>query len=144
MNGTTNELDQLGKTVARAGGISDDEVERISSSPFLHTRVRARIDAEQRRRAELGSGWLVMLLVASRAIVALVLVTVAAASAFWITRSSAASNSAAESSRPDDVNRVVIGGTCALSSTEQCAISTEEVLATMFADRGNDGGKEDK
>lgn len=141
MNGTTNELDQLAKAVTRAGGISDDEAERIGSSPFLHTRVRARIEAEQRNRAAPGSGWLATLLVASRAIVALLLVTLAAASAFWITKSNAAKGNAPENSRGDDISRVIVGGTCALSSTEQCAISTEEVLATMFAE---DGGKGDK
>jgi hypothetical protein len=157
MNGTTDELDQLAKAVTRAGGISDDEAERISSSPFLHTRVRARIEAEQRKRVAQGSGWFATLLVASRAIVALLLVTIAAAGAFWTTTSRTGDNaalklsSALEPSRTDDINRVVVGGTCALSSTELCAISTEEVLATMFApkrgneDRGNgDGGKENK
>ncbi len=147
MNGRSNEhLDQLAKTIASAGGIADDEAERIASSPFLHTRVRAGIEAERRKRGAQGSGWLATLLVASRAILALLLVTLAAASAFWITKSRAANGNAPENARADDINRVIVGGTCALSSTEQCAISTEEVLATMFAeDRGNrDGGKGDK
>ena len=161
MNGTSNDLDQLAKAVTRAGGISDDEAERIGSSPFLHTRVRARIVAEQQKRAGQGSGWLATLFVASRAIVTLLVVTIAAAGAFWTTTSRAGDNAALKlsnalepsraPSRPDDINRVVVGGTCALSSTEQCAISTEEVLATMFApergneDRGNgDRGKGDK
>ena len=147
MNRTTNELDELAKAVARSGGIGDDEAERIGSSPFLHTRIRARIEAEQQERTRQGSGWLATVLVASRAVLALLLVTVAAASAFWITRTSRAADTLAPmTSKVDDINRVVIGGTCALSSTEQCAISTEEVLATMFAeDRGNgDRGKEEK
>ena len=147
MNGTTDELDQLANAIARSGGISEAEAERIGSSPFLHTRVRARIEAEQRERAEQGSGWLATLFVASRAIVALILVTIAAASAFWITSSSsAADNIAPVISKADDLNRVVIGGTCALSSTDKCAISTEEVLATMFApERGNEErGNEDR
>lgn len=146
MNGTSNELDQLAKAVARSGGISDDEAERIGSSPFLHTRIRARIEAEQRQRAEQGSGRLATLLVAWRAIFALVLVTIATAAAFWTSTSKASDKNssklvASEISRATDINRVVIGGTCALSSTEQCAISTEEVLATMF---GQDRGKEDR
>lgn len=141
MTGTTNELDQLAKAVTRAGGVSGDEAERISSSPFLHTRVRARIEAEQRRRVAQGSGWVATLLVASRAILALLLVTIAAASAFWITKSSAANRNAPENSRANDINRVAVGGACALSSTEQCAISTEEVLATMFAEEGGKGDK---
>jgi hypothetical protein len=152
MNGTSNEhLDQLAKAATRAGGISGDEAEQIGSSPFLHTRLRARIAAEQQKRAGQGSGWLATLFVASRAIVALLLVTIAAASAFWATRSNAAAGKAPEVSRADDINRIVVGGACALSSTEQCAISTEEVLATMFTpghgneERGNgDRGKGDK
>lgn len=142
MNGTTNELDQLAKAVARSGGIGDDEAERIASSPFLHTRIRAHIEAGQQERAQQGSGWLATLFVASRAVLALLLVTIAAASAFWITRTSRPADTIAPViSKADDLNRVVIGGTCALSSTEQCAISTEEVLATMFAE---DRGKEEK
>lgn len=147
MNDATNELDQLAEAVARSGGIGDYEAERIASSPFLHTRIRARIEAEQRERAQRGNGWLATLFVASRAVLALLLVTIVAASAFWITRTSRAVDTIAPViSKADDLNRVVIGGTCALSSTEQCAISTEEVLATMFAeDRGNgDRGKEEK
>ncbi len=142
MSDTTNELDQLAKAVARSGGIGDDEAERIASSPFLHTRIRARIEAEQRERAQQGSGWLATLFVASRAVLALLLVTIGAASAFWITKTSRAADTIAPViSKADDLNRVVIGGTCALSSTDKCAISTEEVLATMFAD---DGRKEEK
>jgi hypothetical protein len=142
MNGTTNELDQLAKGVARSGGIGDEEAERIGSSPFLHTRIRARIEAEQRQRAEQGSGWLATVLVSSRAVLALLLVTIAAASAFWITRTSRAADTLAPViSKADNLNRAVIGGTCALSSTDKCAISTEEVLATMFADEGR---KEEK
>ncbi|HXU39023.1 MAG TPA: hypothetical protein VN937_21895 [Blastocatellia bacterium] len=147
MNDTTNELDQLAKTVALSGGIGDDEAERIASSPFLHTRIRARIEAEQRERSQRGNGWLATLFVASRAVMALLLVTIGSASAFWITRTSRPADTIAPViSKANDLNRVVIGGTCALSSTEQCAISTEEVLATMFAeDRGNgDRGKEEK
>ncbi len=48
MDQTPNEsFDQLTKIVARAGGISDDQAERIGSSPFLHARLRAGIDVER-------------------------------------------------------------------------------------------------
>ena len=141
MQGTGNErLDGLAKTLIRTGGLSEDDVDRISSSPFLHTRLRARIEAEERDRAGQGSGWLATLMVASRAIAVLVLVTIAAATAFWASKSNAAGNPPSNT-KVDDVTLVVAGGTCALSSTEQCAISTEEVLATMFADQNR---KEEK
>lgn len=147
MKRTTNDLDQLAKAVARSGGIGDDEAERIAASPFLHTRIRARIEAQQSERAQRGNGWLATMFVASRAVLALLLVTIAAVSAFWIRSTSRPANSIAPViSKADDLNRVVIGGTCALSSTEQCAISTEEVLATMFAEdrESGDRGKEEK
>jgi hypothetical protein len=140
MDQTPNEpLDKLTKIVARAGGISDVEAERIGSSPFLHARLRAGIKAEWRRRAERGSGWLATLLVASRAIAVLVVVTLAAVLTFWFSRASASVgvpplNASAEK----DIARVVTGGTCALSTTEECAISTEEVLATLFAEKGGE------
>src|SRR5437867_4359130 len=133
-------LDRLTRIVARAGGISDEEAEKISSAPFLHASLRARIESERTSRAEQGSGWFATLLVASRAIAVLFLVTIVTALAFWFSRANppvpAASNATV-----DNVSRVVTGGTCALSSTYECAISTEEVLATLFAE---EGGKEPK
>jgi hypothetical protein len=135
MQGTEKEhLDELANTLIRTGGLSEDDVDRISSSPFLHTRLRARIEVEERYRARQEGGWLATLMVASRAITVLVLVTLAAATAFWTSKSNAA-GSPPSITKTDDVTLVVAGGACALSSTEQCAISTEEVLATMFADQ---------
>ena len=134
MNGTRNEhLDRLARAATNAAGISDNDIDRISSSPFLHTRIRARIEAQEYNRAAQGSGWLAALTVASRAIAALVLVTMVAASAFWVSKANTM-RKPTSNSKEDDVTRVVAGGTCALSSTDQCKISTEEVLATMFAD----------
>jgi hypothetical protein len=129
-------IDQLTRMVAKAGGISDEDAERIGSSPFLHARLRAGIEVERRRRAKQGSGWLATLLVASRAIAVLVVVTIAAVLTFWISKAGASVSAPPVNSNAEDTTRVVIGGTCALSSTQECAISTEEVLATMFADKG--------
>ena len=141
MNQTSDEpLDRLTKIVTRAGGISDDEAETIGSAPFLHARLRARIEAGRKIRATQGSGWSATLLVATRAIAVLFLVTLGTALAFWFSRANppvpAASNATV-----DNVSRVITGGTCALSTTDECAISTEEVLATLFAE---EGGKEPK
>ena len=130
-------IDRLSKIVVRAAGISDAEAERIASSPFINARLRAGIEAERRRRTEQGSGWFVEVMVASRAIGVLLLVTVAAVVMFWISKSGASVSVPATGPNADDVARVLTGGTCALSSTAECAISTEEVLATMFA--GNEG-----
>ena len=134
-------FDQLTKIVVRAGGISDVEAERIGSSPFLHARLRAGIDAERRRRAEQGSGWLGTLLVASRAIAVLVVVTIAAVMTFWFSKANASVSGPPLNASADDISRVVTGGTCALSTTEECAISREEVLATLFAEKGGEESK---
>lgn len=128
-------INQLTKIVARAGGISDEAAEQVGSSPFLHARLRAGIQAEQRRRAEQGNGWLGTLLVASRAIAALAVVTIAAVLTFWLSKANASVIVPPGDISAGDISRVVIGGTCALSTTQECAISTEEVLATMFADK---------
>lgn len=129
-----NRLDELTQIVVRRGGASDDEVERMASAPFFNARVRARIDAERKRREVERGGWLVTLLIAWRAVAVLLVVTVATAAAYWVSRAPAARQSSARTS--DDVSRVVAGGTCALSATDECAISREEVLATLFADEG--------
>jgi hypothetical protein len=127
-------LDLVAKSVVRAGGISDDDTETIASSPFLYARLRSRIEAEQRRRAEPQAGWFTTLLVARHAIPALVLIAVIASGAYWLTKTNSAVGLPSVDARNDNVNRVVVGGTCALSSTEECAISTEEVLATLFTE----------
>ncbi|MEK6324469.1 MAG: hypothetical protein AABN33_22745 [Acidobacteriota bacterium] len=134
------QLDRLTKMVARAGGLSEDAAERIGSAPFLHAGLRARIESERNIRVPQGSGWLATLLVASRAIAVLLLVTVAATLAFWFSRADTPVLISA-TNPPVDISRVITGGTCALSTTDECAISTEEVLATLFAE---EGGKEPK
>jgi hypothetical protein len=134
-------FDQLTKIVARAGGISDVEAERIGSSPFLHARLRAGIEAERRRRTEQGSGWLGTLLVASRAIAVLVVVTIATVITFWFSKANASLSGPPLNANADDIARVVTGGTCALSTTEECAISREAVLATLFAEQGGEEPK---
>ncbi len=134
-------LERLTKIVTRAGGISDDEAERIGSSPFLHARLRAGIESERRRSAGEGSGWLATLMVASRAIAVTTLVTIVAVTALWFSKANAQNVSPVIATAPDPVSRVVTGGTCALSTTEECAISTGEVLATLFAENE---GKEQK
>src|SRR6185503_8404763 len=134
MKSDDNRLDELTQIVARDSGASDGEVERIASAPFFSARVRARIEAERKSREAERGGWLVTLLVAWRAVAVLLVVTVAAAAAYWVSRAPASEPIGGR--RSDDVSRVVAGGTCALSATDECAISREEVLATLFADEG--------
>jgi len=134
-------LDGLSKLVVRAGGIDDGEADRIASTPFIHARLRARIEAERKRRAEPSTGWFATVLVAARAITVLIIVTVAAVLAFWYSRANPGTNNGPTITGADDVSRVISGGTCALSSTAECAISREEVLATIFADNEQEKSK---
>lgn len=129
-------MERLTRLVVQSGGISDEDAERIGSSPFIHARLRAGIEAERRRKSEQGSGWLGTVLVASRAIAALAIVTIAAVMTFWLSKATAAVSVPRGNAGAEDISRVVTGGACALSTTQECAISTEEVLATMFTDKG--------
>lgn len=82
-NQRNEELDRLGKIVLRSSTARDEDTEAAASSPFLFTRVRAAITAEQRLQEESGS-WLSMILVARRAVPAMALVaTLAAILTVW-------------------------------------------------------------
>src|SRR5262245_11564432 len=128
-------IDHLTKSIVRGAGADEADVDRIVSSPFINSRLRARIEAERKRQTEPVGGWFVTVLVAARAIMVLVVVTAAAVLAFWLSRTNASTSSPPRITGADDVSRVISGGTCALSSTQECAISREEVLATLFADK---------
>ena len=73
-----NELDRIGKMVLRSAVAREEDVEAAASSPFLLTRVRAAIESEQRLQEESG-GWISLILVARRAVPAMVLVAILAA-----------------------------------------------------------------
>ncbi len=76
---TENErLDRAGRIVLRAAASDEAETEVAASSPFLLTRVRAKIAEEQRRREET-SGWLSIFFVARQAVPAMALIAMLAA-----------------------------------------------------------------
>ena len=72
------DLDLIGKVILRSAAAQEEDVEAAASSPFLFTRVRAAIAAEQRLQEESGS-WLSLILVARRAVPAMALVAILAA-----------------------------------------------------------------
>lgn len=129
-------LNQLTKIITRAGGISDDEADSVASSPFLLARVQARVEAERAARVAPGKSWPATLRVASHAVAVLLVVTIAVALSFWISRGATLHRAANSDIAANNLDRVVTGGTCALSATEGCAISNDEVLATLFAEEG--------
>ncbi|HST22147.1 MAG TPA: hypothetical protein VLR90_13570 [Blastocatellia bacterium] len=133
-------LDRVGKSVARASGISEDKADQIATSPFLYARLRARIEAERKQKSEPDIGWFATFKIARRAIPALALVAIAAVASLWF-----AATKYTVSPPPGganvEVNYPLTPVTaCSLSSTDECAISSEEVLATMFAEQ--EGKKE--
>ena len=76
---TDNErLDCAGRMVLRAAASDEAGTEAAAASPFLFTRVRAAIAAEQRRREET-SGWLSIFFVARQAVPAMALIALLAA-----------------------------------------------------------------
>jgi len=79
------EFDRLGRALMREAKVSEAEMETIASSPFPYTRLRARIAAEQERRAIVGETWIGMLIVARRAIPAMLVFAVAMIGLFLVT-----------------------------------------------------------
>jgi hypothetical protein len=127
-------IDRAGSELVRAAGLSEFDSDAVASSPFLYARIRARI--AERQRAEKGVPALAMLPIAWRAVPALALVAIAALSALWMTAPAAPVAAKPASAQPDNIKLIATGGTCALSSSAECAISSEEVLATMFREEG--------
>lgn len=83
-------LDRLASSVVRSAVRGDAEAEAVASSPFLYTRIAARI--EERRRAQGEDGWLAMLAVAWRAVPVMALVAaIASALLLWVGVSGATS-----------------------------------------------------
>jgi len=86
-------LDRAGKVILRAAAADETEIERAAESPFLFTRVRARI-AEQLRENESG-GWQSLPLIAWRAIPAMALVaSIAGGLMLWSGQSTTAPTAA--------------------------------------------------
>jgi hypothetical protein len=127
-------LDRAGSELVRAAGLSEFESDAAASSPFLYARVRARIEGE-RRRSEKDVSVFAMLSTAWRAIPALALIAIAAVAALRVTTPAAPVAGPEASARLDNVRLIATGGTCALSNASECAISSEEVLATMFREQ---------
>lgn len=124
-------LERLGREVVRAAASNDEEAAAVVGSPFLYTRVRARIAAERARRAE-GESWFAVLGVAWRAVPALALVF-AAALALLLT--SAAPGAPAQGGVVDEV---LAGGQGAVYErvvfADRAVLTGDDVLTTIFED----------
>ena len=71
-------LDRFGAELMHAFEANEAEVNTAAASPFLFRRIRARIEAEQRRLAEESNPWIAFFVQVRRAIPVFALLTVAA------------------------------------------------------------------
>jgi hypothetical protein len=121
-------LNRMGREIVRASSANESEAEAAASSPFLYTRLRARI-AQERERREEGESWLTMLAVIWRTVPAMALVAVFAFVLFLSvgtgTRAPGSANDYALLGEADaGVEQVVF--------TDAQPLSSDEVLTTIL------------
>ena len=76
-------FERLEAEIFRALEASEVEVEAAANSPFLYQRLRARLEAEIKRRNESGKEWLAWLATARQVAPAMILVALLAIGVFW-------------------------------------------------------------
>ncbi len=124
-------LERFGRAVVRASARAGEaEAEGVAASPFLYTRLSARIRAEEERRAG-GETWRTLLGVVWRSVPAMALLAVFAFILFWTstfgtkaTAPGVLSDEALMDARDAGVERVVFA--------ERRPLSSDEVLATIL------------
>lgn len=85
------QLDRVGRLIVRAAASCDADADATAASPFLYTRISARI--EERRREQRDEGWRALLAVAWRAVPAMATVAaLALALMLWFGLSGAGSS----------------------------------------------------
>lgn len=125
-----NQLDGVGREVIRVGSANDAEAEAAASSPFLYTRLRARIAAEVERRAE-GERWLAVLGFAWRAVPALALVCVFALALLLTT----STNTPVRAGVVDEeLADAPVAGYERVVFADRAALTGDEVLTTILED----------
>ncbi len=135
-------LDEVGEDLVRAARASDGEIE-AASGPLLYSRIRASIAARQRETEGPTGSWLGFLRAARLAVPAMALVTVVVTFVPRLGLSAKMHAARGEQKAAyypgipaPEAPRILVfaAGACALSNSEECAISNNEVLATLFAD----------
>jgi hypothetical protein len=71
-------LDRFGDELLRAFDATEDEIDSAATSPFLFSRIRARIEAEERKLTDQCNLWPLLLMSAKHAIPALTMLAVIA------------------------------------------------------------------
>jgi len=149
-------MDEIGEDLVRAARASDAEIEAAAGAPLLYSRIRVSIAVGKRESGAPGGGWLNILQAAKFAVPAMALVMVVvtcvprleppakmrepAESAVAVSQDAISTpyySGDSSISQPQGRWPHILtfsAGTCALSNTQECAISNNEVLATLFAD----------
>ena len=126
------QIDRLGKLVLSAAVADEQDVEAASTSPFVLTRIRARIAEKQ--RGEEATGWQSFPLIAWRAIPAMALIAMlAGALTIWTAEPNATpvgfgiyEDALADTTNPGIEQSVL----------NQTSMSSDEIL-TIIVERGN-------
>lgn len=118
-------LDQAGKMLVRSAGASPEEKEAAASDSMLFARIRGQIAAEQRKREVVIDPWMPLLVIARRAVPAMVIITLI------VSLVSALTTSSGSVRIPGEVTAQA-AAVCTLADKDQCAVSTNEVMATIF------------
>jgi hypothetical protein len=123
-------LEALGREIVRASAANEDEAETVAASPFLYTRVRARV-AQERARLEEADDWRSALRVFRRAVPTVAVVAMLALVLFvsvlvGTTQGDARDEATLLGERDTDVEQVVFTGGSTLTS--------DEVLETIIED----------
>ncbi|MBC7912147.1 MAG: hypothetical protein H7Y30_16695 [Pyrinomonadaceae bacterium] len=123
-------LDEIGRDLTHAAQMSEEETAAAVSSPFLYTRISARISSQEREAGE-RNGWRAMLLTAWRPLAAMALTAIIAAALFLFSAMSGTSGVVLSTGEDDSLatgeprfDRIVFTGGEAMSN--------DEVLATIM------------
>jgi hypothetical protein len=128
-NVSDEQLDRAGQILIRSAGASNEDIEMAASDSMLFARIRGQIASEQRLRDEAADPWMSFLVIARRAVPVMAIV------ALIIILASAFTTSSGSIRLPGEAN-VQAAAVCTLADKDECAVSTNEVMATIFFSTG--------
>jgi hypothetical protein len=133
-------LERFGRAVVRASATANvAEAEAVAASPFLYARLRARIAAEEERRAG-GETWLTLLGVVWRSVPAMALVALVAFFLFWT--SSLGTTTASPGVLSDEaLMDARDAGIESVVFAERRPLSSDDVLATIIQEDEREGSR---
>jgi len=126
------QLDRLGRKMIEAASMPEEQLEAFAGN-LSYAKVRARISSSRDRAAQLDLRG-ALLLCAKRAIPAIGALALLTLAWFGAARHGVSTPSLAVAitgAGGIGTQRVRTGGTCAISASDQCSVSTEDVLATL-------------